>query len=121
MTGISRTDVAVGIVRLASMFSTIRAPTPLMALDSAPSGNEISGASSRAGSAAPSPDAPFDAGAVGLGAGAEDADASLDVAEAGRVGAPSPWALTAARGWSSGRIMRTFPSVSDASAPREAE
>ena len=119
LTGISRTDVAVGMVRLASMFSTIRAPTPLIALDSAPSGSEISGASSRAGSAAPSPDAPLDAEAIGFGAGAEEADGSLDAAEPGGVGAPSPCALTAARGWSSGRIIRTLPSVSDASAPRD--
>ena len=129
MTATSRADVAVGMVRLASMFSTIRAPTPLMAVVSAPSGSATSGAASRAGSAAPSPPvvlAGLPAGALAGGAGAPLLGVvgwagTAGAASAATVGAPSPRPAPRAGSPAAGTIMLAFESDSDGAAPMDSE
>ena len=110
LTAISRTEVAVGMVRLASMFSTIRRPTPLMGEASAPSGSTTPGAASRAGSSAGA-EPPAGAGALARGGGGAGAGAAAG-------GAPSPWAGRGAPlPEGSGAIIVAFLFDSDASAP----
>src|SRR5690606_222008 len=102
------TDVAVGIERLASMFSTIFAATPRRGVAAAPSGTAAAAGRGAAGRGASVFGVAGLGGAEGVGAGVARAPAAPSPAGAGggvggATGAgASAWAAGAATPWKSG-------------------